>query len=151
MQLFQSAEEILDFAIENEEKAQQFYLEMSEKVKNPGMARTFKDFAAEEARHRTHLQRVKDGRKALLAPAQMPDLKISDYLVEVEPSPDMDYQDALALAMQNEKAAFKLYQNLAQVSDDPEMQELFMALAQEEAKHKLRLELEYDENILGEN
>ncbi len=151
MQLFQSAEEILDFAIENEEKAQQFYLEMSEKVKNPGMAQAFKDFAAEESRHRTQLQRVKDGRKALLAAAEMPDLKISDYLVEVEPSPDMDYQDALALAMQNEKAAFKLYQNLAQVTDDPELQELFMALAQEEAKHKLRLELEYDEHILGEN
>jgi len=151
MQLFQSAEEILDFAIGEEEKAQKFYLEMSEKVKNPAMAKTFKEFAAEESRHRVQLQRVKDGRKALLASEKMPDLKISDYLSEVEPSPDMDYQDALALAMQNEKAAFKLYQNLAQVTPSAELQELFLALAQEEAKHKLRLELEYDEHILGEN
>ena len=151
MQLFQSAEEIIDFAIENEDRARQFYLDMAERTKNPTMAQVFKDFAAEESRHRTQLKRVKDGRQALLATEQMPSLKISDYLAEVEPKGDLDYQDALILAMQEEKAAFKLYQNLALATDNPELQELFLALAQEEAKHKLRLELEYDEHILGDN
>jgi rubrerythrin len=35
--------------------------------------------------------------------------------------------------------------------EDKEMKKTFMALAEEEAKHKLRLEIMYDEQILFEN
>jgi rubrerythrin len=63
----------------------------------------------------------------------------------------MDYQDALDVAMHREKAAFALYTDLAGATDDPELQELFTALAQEEAKHKLFLEREYDEHVLTDN
>jgi len=34
---------------------------------------------------------------------------------------------------------------------DPSMKALFLSLAQEESKHKLRFEVEYDEYILREN
>ena len=33
-------------------------------------------------------------------------------------------------------------------TEDPELKKLFSVLAQEESKHKLRLETEYDENVL---
>jgi len=64
---------------------------------------------------------------------------------------NMDYQDALVLAMSQEKAAFKLYSKLAERSPNQEYKNLFLGLAQEEAKHKLRFELEYDEYVLREN
>jgi rubrerythrin len=62
----------------------------------------------------------------------------------------MDYQSVLTIAMKKEKAAFKLYSQLAAQTVDQEIKEVFLSLAQEEAKHKLRFELEYDEEILRE-
>jgi rubrerythrin len=41
--------------------------------------------------------------------------------------------------------------NLADATDNAAVRDLFLVLAQEEAKHKLRFELEYDEHILKEN
>lgn len=80
------------------------------------------------------------------------DLKIGDYLVDVDKSrDDLNYQDALIVAMKEEKAAFKLYSDLAGKTNDTEAKSIFLMLAQEEAKHKLRFEIEYDENILREN
>jgi len=53
--------------------------------------------------------------------------------------------------MKEEKSAFKLYSDLAARTDDVSTREIFLSLAQEEAKHKLRFEIEYDDNILREN
>jgi len=69
----------------------------------------------------------------------------------VVPSSDMTYPDALILAMKKEKNAFRLYMMLSEASADPGMKSLFLSLATEESKHKLRFEVEYDEYILREN
>ena len=79
------------------------------------------------------------------------DLKIADFLVHTETKEDMSYTEALSLAMKREKAAYKLYLKLAERAPNGEMQKIFHGLAQEEAKHKLRFELEYDEFVLREN
>ena len=79
------------------------------------------------------------------------DLKMADYLVAGEVSGDMDYQQALIMAMKKEKAAFRLYSDLADRVADGALRTLFLGLAQEEAKHKLRFEVEYDDVILRDN
>jgi rubrerythrin len=71
--------------------------------------------------------------------------------VDIVPKSDMDYQEALILAMKKEKSAFKLYSDLAKIVLEDNLKSLFLMLAQEEAKHKLRFELEYDREILKEN
>jgi len=53
--------------------------------------------------------------------------------------------------MKREKAAFKLYLALSEKVDKTEYKELFKQLAQEESRHKLRFELEYDEYVLKDN
>ena len=73
------------------------------------------------------------------------DLKIADYVVRTEPTADMSYEDALKLAMKREKAAYRLYLKLSEKAPNEDMKNLFEGLAQEEAKHKLRFEVEYDE------
>ena len=78
-------------------------------------------------------------------------MSISDYLVEASPTETMNYQTTLMVAMQREKSAFRLYTKLASVAQDDKVKSLFLTLAQEEAKHKLRLETIYDEEILREN
>ena len=79
------------------------------------------------------------------------DLKIADYVVRDEHRGELNYEQALVLAMKREKAAFRLYLTLSERVKDTEYKNLFLSLAQEESRHKLRFELEYDEFILREN
>ncbi len=148
---FDSVDDILDFAMEREQEAYDFYMELSKKVNVPGMDKLFVDFAHEEEGHKKKIQGVKNGKVLLGSSKKIMDLKIGDYLVEIEPGPDVDYQEALQIAMKKEKAAFKLYSDLAAATDDAGARELFLGLAQEEAKHKLRFEIEYDNQIYQEN
>jgi rubrerythrin len=151
MMQFDSVVAALDFAIKNEQAASDFYTDLAAKMEKQQMQQIFEGFAAEERGHKAKLEAVKEGKIAKLSKAKVLDLKIGDYLVEQEPSAGMDYQSALILAMKKEKAAFRLYTDLAGSTDDAEMRELFLGLAQEEAKHKLRFEVEYDEDFLREN
>jgi desulfoferrodoxin-like iron-binding protein len=148
---FKSVQEILDFAIEKEEEARQFYLEWSEKLENKSLREQFVQFAGEENKHKEKLQRVKQGSTFKPSAKQVTDLKIVDYLVDIVPTPDMDYQEALIVAMRRERASFKFYNDLAAMAGDEAMRETFLALAQEEAKHKLRLETSYEKDIYTEN
>jgi rubrerythrin len=148
---FDSVDSVLDFAIKNEQAASDFYTDLASKMDKPQMKKIFQGFAAEERGHKAKLEAVKKKEKSKLSQAKVLDLKIGDYLVEQKPDATMDYQSALILAMKQEKAAFRLYSDLAASADDGETRELFLGLAQEEAKHKLRFEVEYDEDFLREN
>jgi rubrerythrin len=148
---FDSVDSVLDFAIKNEQAASDFYTDLASKMDKPQMKKIFQDFAAEERGHKAKLEAVKKNEKIKLSQAKVLDLKIGDYLIEQKPDASMDYQSALILAMKQEKAAFRLYSDLAASADDGETRELFLGLAQEEAKHKLRFEVEYDEDYLREN
>jgi len=148
---FKSVDEIFDYAIEKEQDAADFYTDLAGKMDFQHMKEIFLGFANEEKGHKTKLIAIKDGKLMLKAEKQVLDLKIGDRLVDVELSADLSYQDALILAMKAEKAAFKLYNDLAGATDDPNLKTMFMGLAQEEAKHKLRFEVEYDDSILTEN
>jgi rubrerythrin len=146
-----SVDEILNFAIEREQEAVDFYTDLAKRSKSPAMQATFKQFAGEEAGHKAKLLGVKGGKRLLQSQAKVQDLKLADYMVDEQPGVDLDYQGALILAMKKEKAAFRLYSDLAAKVDDGEVREILLGLAQEEAKHKLRFEVEYDENVLTEN
>jgi len=151
MKEWKTADDILDYAIENEQGAVDFYRELAEKSSTPGVRELFEEYAKEEEVHKANIEAVKAGQKLKPVSAKVLDLKLGDYLVTVETSPNMDYQSALILAMQREKAAFRLYTALAAKVGDEELRDLFLRLAQEEAKHKLHFEIEYDEHILTEN
>ena len=95
---------------------------------------------------------MKTGDETIVSNEKVQDLQIGDYLVEVNTNrDDLSYQEALIIAMKEEKAAFKLYSDLAARTDDASAKEVFLMLAQEEARHKLRFEIEYDDYILTEN
>ena len=81
----------------------------------------------------------------------MIDLKISDYLVDVEAREDISYQDALIVAMKREKAAYRLYSDMSEKVPEGELRNVFIGLAKEEAKHKLFFESQYDERVLSDN
>jgi len=151
MKEFNNINEILDFAIGEEQAAVDFYLQLASQSKNQQTKRVFEEYAEEEMRHKAKLVSIKESGVFSLSDEKVKDLRIAEYLVDVKPSVNMSYQDALILAMKKEKAAFRMYSRLAEQATDPEVKTIFLNLAQEESKHKLAFEVEYDDYILKEN
>jgi rubrerythrin len=146
-----SVDAVLLFAIGKEEEAAAFYRGLAERMEMPHMRQVFQDFAAEELTHKQKLEGVLRGKQLAPVEEKVLNLGIGEHLVDLKPTPDMDYKQALIVAMKEEKAAFAMYLGLADAAGSPGIRELFLKLAQEEARHKLRFELEYDDQFSGEN
>lgn len=151
MKEFSNINDILDFAIAREQDAVDFYNRLAAKARNKDMQQIFEQFAREEMGHKARLAKIKEEGIVTLPTEKATDLKIADYVVLESERDDMTYEQTLVLAMKREKAAFKLYLTLSEKVDKPEYKELFKLLAQEESRHKLRFELEYDEYVLKDN
>jgi rubrerythrin len=144
---FKSMDEILAYAIEKEEEAVAFYTDLSEKQGFASVKETFKNFANEEKKHAKMLKELSQdpSKVETYEIKNIPDLKISDYMVEIEYSEGMMLPDILRLAMKREEQAVKLYRDLSEKSPTPELKKIFQILVQEESKHKLVLESMYDD------
>jgi len=144
-------DEILNYAIDQEQQAADFYANLAGRAEKAGMKDILLEFAAEEKRHKERLLAVKSGEHELTPEQEVLDLKISDYLVEVDATDDISFQDALIVAMKRERAAYELYSDMAEKVPESNLREVFVGLAREEAKHKLFFESEYDERVMMDN
>jgi rubrerythrin len=151
METWNSVDDILRYAISQEEEAAVLYRKLASGANKPGMRQLYEGFAREEEGHKAKLMNIKIDKLMQPARAQTIDMKMTDYLVEPQSDSDLGYQEALILAMKREKAAFRLYSDLAEQSTDPELKATLLSLAQEEAKHKLRFEIEYDDVVQSAN
>lgn len=151
MEDWNSVDDVLQYAIGQEQEAADLYRNLASQTKKPGMRQLYEGFAKEEEGHKQKLMTIKSERLLRPASSQTIDMKITDYLVEPSSDPDVGYQGALILAMKREKAAFRLYSDLAERAEDSDLRATLLSLAQEEAKHKLRFEIEYDEAIQSSN
>jgi rubrerythrin len=143
-----TAEDLLGFAIEREQEAHDFYVDLAGRAEQPDVKELLTQFAREELEHKKRLEEIKSGSRSFPAAKDVTDLKISDYVVGVEPGSKLNYEDALILAMKREAAAFSLYTDLSKLAGDEELKRIFLALAKEEERHKLRFESEYKEAFL---
>ena len=149
---FKSVDDILEFAIREEQKASDLYTSLAARSRNRMIKEVFIQFSREELGHKKKLEAIKRKAYVVLSGEKVMDMKIGDYLVDVNKSrEDLTYQESLIIAMKEEKAAFRLYLDLANRTEDARLKKTFLMLAQEEAKHKLRFEIEYDDYILKEN
>ncbi len=146
---FKDLNEILDFAIEKEQEAADFYTEASEQEAMSGSRDMLKEFAGEELKHKQMLEDLKTGKVDDSIKEYklkwITDIKRSDYLTDLEYEKGMSYRDMLLLAMKREEKALKLYNDLLDNAESEEAKKLFQILCQEEAKHKLALETMYDD------
>ncbi|THB81823.1 MAG: rubrerythrin [Desulfobacteraceae bacterium] len=146
---FGSVDEILQFAVDREKEAVEFYTGLSEKETFSAAKETFINFAKEEQKHVDLISDIKGNQDKIdsYELKEITDLKISDYMVEKEYEPGMIMSDILRIAMKKEEAAVKLYNELASQSGDAQVEKVFKMLAQEEAQHKLFLESMYDDYL----
>lgn len=137
--------EILEFAISREVEAYRLFLALSRRVSTPAMRKVFEDLAKEELEHKAklELEMMKMGRAVDIG--LKPGPPDSEYIVSNTDAPlDMDYRDMLLLGMEKEEASFRTYVNLLPGVEDEQSRELLLALAEEEVKHKLRFQTEYE-------
>ncbi len=143
-----SMDDVVNFAIEKEEKAMEFYQKCADRAKNPGIKQFFKEMVEEEERHRNMLKDLNPLNLGAVKLETIEDLQISDYLVEVKFKEDITYQEALTLAMKREEKAHAFYAAWQNKCMHEKTAKVFEILAQEEMKHKRRIETIYDDEIL---
>ncbi len=137
--------EIFEFAIAREVDANRFYLTLARRIDNPEMRKVFEDLAKEELEHKAklELELMKTGRVVSTNHASA-EIGTGQVWQNSGPTLDMDYKDMLLLGIEKEEASFRTYVTLIGTVHEQGSREVLLAIAEEEVKHKLRFELEYD-------
>lgn len=150
---FRSIDDILSFAIDREKEAVDFYSSLAKKASRASLKETFERFAKEEESHVVLLSDIAGNKEKIDAYElkKVTDLKISDYMVDVEYEEGMPMPEILKLAMKKEEKAVKLYSAFADKAENEDAKKVFMILAQEESKHKFSLESMYDDYLADQD
>lgn len=147
---FSKFEDVVKFAVKKEEAAYKTYGELKEMAKTPGLQEMLGYLQEEEKNHKKLLQDISQSKIEEAEVHKVIDLKISDFLSEEPPTPDMTFQDLLILAAKKEQDAVDLYSGMKDAAGSADLIELFDFLIEQERSHKLKLETEYEKYVLGE-
>ena len=142
---------IIDFAIEKEQEAVEFYTDIAGKVKTKALSGELRKIAAMEEGHRDRLKKMDVGAAAMSVAKPVMDLHIAEYTVNAKPSPDMSWSDIVNIAIHRELASINLYADLGKLVSDPLAKKMFENLVEEEKAHKLFFEKIWDDEILTSN
>jgi len=130
---------ILSIAIANELAAHYFYKSICERTKDNNLKYIFAELAEEERKHKILLEGFLTGERPLHF-SEVIDYKVAETVEKPKPSINMKPADAIGLAMKEEEEAMQMYQGLANSSTTPDQKEMFLALADMERSHKVKLE-----------
>jgi len=133
--LWKNANDVIDFAIGEEEKAVAMYNEMAANATSSEVRKLLHSFSAQETEHKLKLIALRQDSPLSLTVEQL-------ALLEEDCTPDpavaatMDRQDAFRFAIFSECQAESLYSMLAEMTQDPETAALFRGLALDEKGHR---------------
>lgn len=137
---------IIEKAIANEEEAKQFYLKLSDAVADKTAKDTLLYLAGEEKKHKEYLLRYRQ--ESFIDNAAEIDAETADKIAEFVQSPavkaNMESKDVYLLAAARELNSFNLYKGLAAIHPEGEIKEMLLQMANQEMKHKEKVEYLYD-------
>jgi rubrerythrin len=138
-------ENLIDIAIDREIEACDFYRDLAGKVEDPTTRGTLTFLAGEERRHREFLEGYRAGRyeSNALNLSDVVDYKIAEYLEEPDIKKDMDSSDVYLVAAHRELQSYRFYRALADLHPDGEARDMLLTIANEEMKHKEKVEYLY--------
>ncbi len=146
---FESLNDVLSFAMDREREAAAFYTECAANESMSGIKEMLLEFAEQEKKHEKLLMDVSAGVSVEGVKDYkfkwITDIKRSNYVVDLTYRPGMAYNELLMLAAKREEKALALYNELLANAEDEAAKSVFKMLCQEEAKHKLFLETQYDD------
>ncbi len=145
MEVDSKQQQLLELAITRELEAYHFYTALSENVDSEKISRIFEELAAEELEHKKRLELEVLKRGHVVPPYEkVAPAEHNFFVPDLQAKLDLDYKDVLLLGIEKEQASFESYVNLLATTKDPEVREMLMELAEEEVRHKLRFESEYE-------
>lgn len=136
----QQFKKIITKAIGQEIEAYAYYSTVSEKVKEAGLKKLFKDLAKEEDKHKRTLEKYLAKAPGKMHFSEAADYKIVDQLPTPKLTPRLKPADGLVIAIKKELEAMQMYTQLAMASADEAQKGVFLDLAAMERGHKSRLE-----------
>ena len=144
--------DLWDTAIYKEIASQAFYIAGQSKTQDPGAKALMKELAREELKHSQWLKNLKgkNWEKQRWHRDRVPDLMISEYLTGGETLEGAGLQDTLIFAIKREQQAVEFYSKMMGLMRDRTTKRLCERLVHEELKHKLRLEIFYEDLLYGE-
>jgi len=140
---FNSLKDVLKFAINKELASSQFYTDVAARVKDQTTQVLFEVLSRNELQHKAVLEF--EMHKLGLTTSSDIEMEMSQASLEMDSQAEnMTGPDAIQVAIRKEKASFALYAELMALAKDPLMRKTFFELAQEEMRHMLMFEKEYD-------
>ena len=136
---------LIETAIIREEEAYRFYMDLAGEVADEAAQETIRWIAEEEQKHRAFLVGFRDGRMAVDA-VRMSDVvyyRIAEYQEEPAIEKGMKREDVFLLASHREKRSHEVYAALAGLVGEGETKLLLEKMANEELKHKEKMEYLY--------
>jgi rubrerythrin len=140
----QTISQIIRLAIRREQEAYNFLMAMGECVKSPGMKYMFEDLAKEELEHKDKLELELMKLGDVVQPQESQTETENPYYIDSDESAAMDFADLLRLCIGKEDISVRFYIDLAAQVHQEESRDTLLALAEEELRHKLRFEAEYE-------
>lgn len=144
--------EIINRAITREEEAYLFYMDIHGKVEDPNVKDTILWIAGEEKKHKEFLLNYRDGKYGA-KPLRMTEVvlfKIAEYQEEPEIARNMRSEDVYLVASHRELRSYQFYSELAQIHPDGEAKDLLQKMANEELRHKEKMEYLYSNTAFAQ-
>lgn len=137
--------EIIDLAIQREEEAYDFYMNIHNKLEDPSIKDTVKFIAKEEKKHKAFLVNYRNGDYGpdALRMTDVVEYKIAEYLEEPEITKETKREDVYLIASHRESRSHQFYTKLAKMHDQGDLKDMLLKMANEELKHKEKMEYLY--------
>lgn len=142
---------VIETAIQREEEAYNFYLDLSQWVNDAMAKETTQFLASEEQKHKAFLMAYRDGQYAgALKMNAVIDYKIADYLDRPDPEKSLQSKDVYLIAAHRELNSYNFYTSLAEIQPEGEVKDILLRMASEEKKHKEKVEYLYTNTAFPE-
>lgn len=154
---FKTIPEVLEFSISKERASVRFYQNLSSQMEDAATKSLFKLLVQKELEHIDALQLEieKLGLTVDVDGEKEEGIFHWDERLEGDDVDEnirtMTFVDALLLAIQKERAAFRLYAKLLATVKNEALESVLLELAEEEMRHVLQLEREYESIVHHKN
>ena len=137
--------DVLEIAIKREEDAFTFYMDIHNKVADESVKDTLAFIAGEEKKHKAFLVDYREGNFGSqgLRMSEVVDYKIAEHLEEPEINENAKSEEVYLVASHRELKSYEFYKELANLHTESELKQMLLKMANEELKHKEKMEYLY--------
>jgi rubrerythrin len=136
---------LIETAIRREEDAYAFYMDIRAKVNDPAVRESIDWIAGEEQKHKAFLVKYRDGDFGAsgLRLSDVVYYKIAEHQEEPDVTGDMNSAQVYLVASHRELRSHRFYTALAHEHSAGEARDMLLRMANEELKHKEKMEYLY--------